>query len=206
MTDNKSRRFILSEYIFWGFFSSFRRNVNSLKSLHSWICRAVYYPPSHCFESFWRFTYSGICEEKRSSYNYATFQRPKLYKRHELITCKRIQVAYTSLKPLYWCVILNQCSLQTALQPQTKNQRRMDISPVYTSRKIKDEIKVREVKTPLVNYWLWPVNCAMQVMSALLLADTYTKKLKSINDRQLDTNSRSNTISSPMTLREILKH
>ena len=54
--------------------------------------------------------------------------------------------------------------------PQPPRLRRpWDISPVYTSRKIKDEIKVREDKPPLVSqqcvvysfHCRWPVRCRL---------------------------------------------
>ena len=106
-------------------------------------------------------------------------------------------------KPSIGSFFLINANIVTAWEPQSKIQRSMDVSPAYTSRKIKAEIKVREVKLPLVNHWLWPVTYAMQVMSALLLTDTYTNKLKSTRDRQLGTNSGSNMISSLMTQREI---
>ena len=66
----------------------------------------------------------------------------------------------------------------------------VDISPVYPSRKIKDEIKVREDKPPLViNNALciiFSVACLMQAMSATL-ADTLTSELRSIRNWQSET-------------------
>ena len=75
----------------------------------------------------------------------------------------------------------------------------VDISPVYTSRKIKDEIKVREDKLPLVSQqcvvysFQCGVVCVMQAMSANR-ADTYTNELKNTEDRQSETTSESSTI------------
>ena len=52
----------------------------------------------------------------------------------------------------------------------------VDISPVFTSRKIKDEIKVRDDKPPLVNkQCVLSVTCVMQVKS-VIRADTYTNE------------------------------
>ena len=74
----------------------------------------------------------------------------------------------------------------------------VDISPVYTSRKIKDEIKVRENKPPLVNQQcelciIFSVTCVMQGMSAIR-ADIFTNGSKNTRDRPLEITSRRNTI------------
>ena len=64
----------------------------------------------------------------------------------------------------------------------------VDISPVYRSRKIKDEIKVEEHKPPLVNQQyvhactIFSVTCMMCVMS-LTRPDTFTSELKNTRDR-----------------------
>ena len=75
-----------------------------------------------------------------------------------------------------------------------------DISPVFTSRKIKDEIKVREDKPPLVNqqcvvyYFIISVTCVMQVMS-VIRAGTFSNELRNTKDRQSETSRQSETIS-----------
>ena len=67
-----------------------------------------------------------------------------------------------------------------------------DISPVYTSRKVKDELKVRKDKLPLVSqqYVVYPFQC--------VLCDAgyvgYTNALKNTKDQQLKTTSESSTI------------
>ena len=64
-----------------------------------------------------------------------------------------------------------------------------DVSPVYTSRKIKDEIKVKEDKPPLVNQqsvvYHFQRDLCIQVMSTTH-ADTYINGLKSSRDWQHD--------------------
>ena len=74
----------------------------------------------------------------------------------------------------------------------------VDISPVYTSRKIKDEIKVRENKPPLVNQQCVVNNFQCNLCDAgyvgYISADIFTNGLKNTRDRPLEITSWSNTI------------
>ena len=61
-----------------------------------------------------------------------------------------------------------------------------EVHPVFTSRKIKDELKAKQPKPPIVNQqhvvYFFSVICVMQIMSALQ-ADTYINVWRSTNDR-----------------------
>ena len=60
----------------------------------------------------------------------------------------------------------------------TKRDFNTDITPVYTSRKIRDEFRVKEDKPPVVNqqcvvHVIFSVCCVIQVMS-VTRSDTFT--------------------------------
>ena len=61
-----------------------------------------------------------------------------------------------------------------------------EVHPAFTSHKIKDELKAKEPKPPIVNsktlYISLSVICVMQIMSAIQ-ADTYISVWRNINDR-----------------------
>ena len=74
-----------------------------------------------------------------------------------------------------------------------------DISPVYTSRKIKDERKIREDKALLVSqqcvvYSFQCGLCDAGYMYVTTRANTYTNELKNTKDQQSETTSVSSTI------------
>ena len=118
-----------------------------------------------------------------------------------------ISAKYRKNKARYLTIIVIITFAQYCRRPQPEDQCRHQ--PCVTSRKIKDEIKVRENKPPLVNqqcvvYNFQCVTCVMQGMSAIR-ADIFTNELKNKRDRPLEITSRSNTIWPQMTLRSFLK-
>ena len=82
-----------------------------------------------------------------------------------------------------------------------------DISPVYTSRKIKDEIKVKEDKPPLVSQQcvVYSFQCSLCDAMSATRADTYTNELKNTKDRQSETTSESSMIWSLKTSHKVLE-
>ena len=78
----------------------------------------------------------------------------------------------------------------------------VDISPVYTSRKIKDEIKVREDKPPLVSQQcvVYSFQCGLCDAGYVgYTCHTYTNELRNTKDQQSETTSESSTIWSQKT-------
>jgi len=100
------------------------------------------------------------------------------------------------------CCLLKTRNLQTQYVDLSRKIN-ADTSTVYTSRKIKDKIKVREDKPPLENAWcnVSSVTCAMQVMWPKVLILSYLHQ----RIEEHEGSAVGQLLRSRMTMRKVLK-